>query len=95
MNKDKELKFADFFIKWLNGSHIFDYKVFSNNNEGKIDTEIDVYAKSESKKFKQLNFQIVESEGILLEIQTGLKKKSKKTGENVVTGEVIDLDGEK
>lgn len=93
MDKNEEIRFAEFFTEWLNETCNADYRTIPNNNENKIDKEIDVYAKSES-GLQQLNFQVVTSEGILRREEGRLRSISKKTGNNVVTGKLIDLDKE-
>lgn len=94
MNKNEELKFTRFFINWLNKKYEYDYEAVANDDESKVDTEVDIYAKSKSGKFQQLNIQTVTSEGKLMQEFTNLRNISKRTGRNVVMGSGMDLDSE-
>jgi len=91
MNKNEELKFADFFINWLNKGYCYDYSVVPNDNEDKEDPEIDIYAVSNKMKLRPLNLQIVTSEGDIYKEKASLRNKSRKTKENIVMGSEIDL----
>ncbi|MDP2736224.1 MAG: hypothetical protein Q8O59_00350 [bacterium] len=92
MNKREELKSAKFFVDWLNKKYGYNYMAISNDNENKSDTEIDIYATSNNMGLQPLNLQLVTSEGKMFKEFALLRKKSKKTGNGVVRGNVIDLD---
>jgi len=89
MDKNEELKFAKFFIDWLNNQYGIDYGVFPNAEENKIDPEIDIYARSKTGG-EQLNFQMVTSEAELKRVVAGLERVAKKEKRSMVIGPFLD-----
>ncbi|MDD4333183.1 MAG: hypothetical protein PHT51_03655 [Patescibacteria group bacterium] len=86
MNKKEELKFATFFINWVNKRYGYDYRAVPNNNENKSDNEIDIYAISNSAEFQTLNLQLTTSEGKIFKESALLLNKIKKTGASSAVG---------
>ena len=58
MDRTEELNTAQTFVVWFNTEKGTDYEVFLNEDENRIDGDVDVYAKSKSGQHRQLNFQI-------------------------------------
>ncbi len=90
--KENELKFAKVFIDWLNKKNNFDYFVIPNEKENKKESWADVYAVSRSRKFEQLDLQLVTSDGHSLKNLAKSKKINKKTGQIAIV--TTDLNSE-
>jgi len=91
-SKAEELEYSKFFIDRLNNRHNLDYVVYPNENERKLDKEIDVYAKSNN--FPILNLQVRTRERIFKELFPRLQKESKTTRKNIVMAPVTDMNTE-
>jgi len=90
MKKVEEIRYSKFFIDHLNNLHGLDYIVYPNENEGKFDKEIDVYAKSE--KFPTLNLQVITRERIFKKLGPRLQKEAKAIGQKIVMAPAMDMD---
>lgn len=76
--KYEESKYAKFFIDRLNLRYGLDYKIAPNEKEGKLDSDVDVYAVSDTRP--TLNIQLITRESTLKQILANLQKRSKLTG---------------
>lgn len=64
--------------------------MYPNENEGKFDKEINVYAKSE--KFPTLNLQVITWERIFKKLGPRLQKEAKVIRQKIVMAPVMDMD---
>jgi hypothetical protein len=93
IKKQEEIKYSRFFVDSLNKRLNLDYKIQPNENENKIDPDIDIYAISQNHPW--LNLQIVTREKIFKELFPCLQRKAKATGKNTIMADKVNGDIEK
>ena len=90
IKKDEELKIARYFIDRLNEKFSLDYNLVSNNNETKGESDVDVYANSNSGR-EQLKLQITTNDGQILKDCADNRKEAERNGSGFAMSPVRDL----